>query len=336
MFRDVRYSGLAFGLGEKGEMKFSGRTRILPFCFCALWTVAAFPAAIRAENLPLPPEARQAMDKIYSGDPDAAIPIARSIQQSRPDHPLGYLLEAEALWWKRACAAQELKYNLVEPWKRSKEPGDDAYLALADKVIQLAQALYQKNDTAEMHAYAGVGWGLKARVFALRGENRNVAHAGVNARSEMLRALQLDPQMADASAGLGLYNYYVDTLSPIVRVLRFFMGIPAGDKQQGVNQMETGMNQGELLAVDIRFALARAFRQYDGKYEQALVVAEPLVTRYPQNPMFQMLMGNINMQLNRKAAAKPYFQAILNARLPDPVCAARLREIAVSFLAQIN
>ena len=317
-------------------MRFARREYLFLLCLCAVSAVALSASAVRAENLSLPPEARQAMDKIYSGDPDAAIPIARAIQQAQPDHPLGYLLEGEALWWKRSCAAQELKYNIADSWKRSKEPGDDTYLVLADKVIQLAVALYEKSETAEMHVYAGIGWGLKARVFALRNEYRNVAHAGVNARTEMLSALKLDPQMADASAGLGLYNYYVDTLSPIVKILRFFMGIPGGDKQAGVKQMETGMNGGVLLAVDIRFVLARAFRQYDGKYEEALVVAEPLVGRYPQNPMFQMLMGNINMQLGRKSAAKPYFHAVLDARLPDPVCSARMREIAVAFLSAAN
>ena len=42
---------------------------------------------VRAGNLSLPPEAVQALDKIYSEDPAAAIPIARAIQQSQPDHP---------------------------------------------------------------------------------------------------------------------------------------------------------------------------------------------------------------------------------------------------------
>lgn len=318
-------------------MRFPGRDCFLLLCFCAAALAASFSAAaVRAENLPLPPEARQAMDKIYGGDPDAAIPIAREIQRAQPEHPLGFLLEGEALWWKRSCAAYELKYNIADSWKRRKDPRDEAYFALADKVIRLASAMNEKSESAEMHVYAGIGWALKARVYALRNENRNVAREGVNGRSEMIRALQLDPQMADASAGLGLYNYYVDTLSPIVKILRFFMGIPGGDKQAGVRQMEIGMREGVLLAVDTRFVLARAFRQYDGKYEEAIKVAEPLTARYPQNPLFQMLLGNINMQLGRKSTARPYFQAVLDAQLPDPACAAPLRDIARGFLASPN
>ena len=135
-------------------------------------------------------------------------------------------------------------------------------------VVHLAQAQLAKNETAEMHVYAGMGYALKARVYGLRGENRNVAHAGVSARSEMLRALELDPQMADATAGVGIYNYYVATLSPIVKMLRFFMGIPGGDKEAGIKQMEIGMNQGVLLRVDVRYIFAKSLRLYDQKYEQ--------------------------------------------------------------------
>src|SRR5215831_19404509 len=109
----------------------------LAFTACLTATLLAPP--VRAGNISLPPEAIQALDKIYSDDPAAAISIARGIQQSQPEHPLGYLLEAEALWWKRYCAACEVKYGMVEAWKRSKEPEDEAYLKVTDKEINTAQ-----------------------------------------------------------------------------------------------------------------------------------------------------------------------------------------------------
>jgi len=84
----------------------------------------------------------------------------------------------------------------------------------------------------------------------------------------MLRALKIDPQMSDATTILGIYNYYVDALSPFVKLLRIVMGIPGGDKATGVKQMEIGMNRGGFLAVDARFILARVLRQYNQKYLQ--------------------------------------------------------------------
>ena len=307
-----------------------------------LGIVAAFFATMlgacptRGEGITLPPEAVKAMDKIYGGDPDAAIVIGHEVEKAQPDHPLGYLLDAEAIWWKRYCAACEIKYGMVDAWKRSKESDDAEYLTLTDSVIRLAQAHLAQSETAEMHTYAGLGWALKVRVYALRAEYRNAARTAVNGRTEMLAALKLDPAMADATAALGVYNYYVETVSPIVKVLRFFMGIPGGDKQQGVEQMETGMNKGLFLAVDARFILSRALRTYDQKYERALAVAEPLVSRYPHNPMFLLLAGNLNSELGRKQKASDYFRAALATQVPDDACAARTRDLANSSLASLK
>lgn len=286
---------------------------------------------------------------MYAGDPDAAIAILRPLEQAQPDNPLPFLLEAEAQWWKIYCANLEVKYGMVDAWKRGKKPEDEAYFQLAEKVIALAQAQIAKSDTAEMHLYAGMGWALQARLHALRGENRAVAHTGVAARAEFLRALQLDPQMADATGGLGLYNYYVDSLSAAVKILRFFMGIPGGSKTEGIQQMQVGMDRGVLAPVEMRFHLAKNLRTFDQEYQRAVAVAQPLAARYPQNPLFQLLLGNLNAELGRDQGAAGYFQAALKISAPSAArncpscasgqdcspcseCSARVREIANSFL----
>lgn len=301
-----------------------------------LFLAAICAAPARAGNLTLSPDATRALDQIYSGNPDAAIATARTVEQSQPESPVGYLLEAEAMWWKTYCAACEIKWGMLDAWKRGKKPEDDAYLALADKAIDLARAQIARSDTAEPHLCIAIGLALKARLYALRDEKRPTAHAGVAARAECLRALQLDPDMADATAGLGLYNYYVDTLSAIAKVLRFFMGIPGGSKEEGIRQMKIGMDRGTVLAIDTRFYLAKNLRTYDQRYDEALSVAEPLVARYPQNPIFQLFAGNLNVELGRNAKASEYFHAALASAESDPACAARVRELADSFLASLH
>lgn len=309
-------------------------------------SILAIPA--RARNLSLPAEAAQALNQMYNGDPDSAIVIARELQQSHPDHPLGFVLEAEAQWWKTYCSASEIKYGMLDTWKHGKKPEDQVYLALADKVIQLAQSQIVRTENAEMHLYAGIGYALKARFLALRGENRAVAHAGVSARTEFLRTLELDPDMADATAGLGLYNYYIDSLSSIVKMLRIFMGIPGGNKQEGIRQMTIGMDRGVLLAVDTRFYLAAILRRYDQQYEQAITIAEPLAAQYPNNPIFLLLLGNLNAELSHNDQAAEYFHTVLKLPEPTPSCASctvcptcttcstRARDIANSFLASLR
>jgi hypothetical protein len=72
--------------------------------FC-LWTVVLCSAAffcvpVRADKLKLTPEALAVADQIYSGDFEGGRLAALRLQDEQPEHPIGYLLEAEALWWK--------------------------------------------------------------------------------------------------------------------------------------------------------------------------------------------------------------------------------------------
>src|SRR2546427_237565 len=230
-------------------------------CFLAL-TLSA--ATARAQILNPPREAAEGLELLYRGDPGAAIERFRSLQNRQPDHPLGYLLEADARWWQILCESAEYKWGLADAWHREKLRKDAPFFELADKVIALSEARLKKEETAEMHFYAGMGYAFRARLLALRDERRTTARAGVKAREHFLRSIALDPDLADSYAGLGLYNYYVDTLSAMPRVLRFFMGIPGGDKRVGMRQLERAMKEGGRTRAEARLYLANSLGNCDG------------------------------------------------------------------------
>jgi predicted Zn-dependent protease len=298
--------------------------------------LALAPSSARASQLNLPPQATDGMRLMYSGQTKEAIAMFRQLEAERPGHPLGYLLEAEALWWNIYCESLERKYNTLDAWTTRRGPEDAAYLALADKAARLAESAIARQDTAEMELYAGMGYMLRARLVGLRNEKRATARAGVAARNHLLRCLQLDPNMADAYAGLGLYNYYVDTLSAFAKILRFFMGIPGGDKREGLRQLETAMAKGELTRVEARFYTAKNLRNYDEDYARATEVAAPLVLEFPNNPLFLALAGDIAAKLGRNQEAAARFRAAAAAPEEEPACAARLRQVLGEALAAVG
>ncbi len=306
------------------------------FVLLLLLTASLLAAPARAGKLNLPPEATEGLRQLYNGDPDAAIQLFRKLQQQQPDHPLGYLLEANARWWKLYCNACEIKWGMIDAWHRPRLAEDDAYLALADNATQLAEAHLAKSDSAEMRLYAGMGWMLRGRLLGLRDDRRGTARAGVKARAHLLRAIQLDPDLADAYTGLGLYNYYVDTLSALARVLRFFMGIPGGNKQEGIRQLEIAMTKGELTAIEARFYLAKNLRNYDHKYERAAALMQPLAERHPQNPVFLLLLGDLDAKLTRKEQAAASFRAAEKLPPRDPPCQAHVQKLAQAALAALS
>jgi tetratricopeptide (TPR) repeat protein len=302
--------------------------------FCTIALLASFSAvAASAEKLRVPPEASTALDKIYSFDANGAIADAQRVQAEQPEHPLGYLLEAEALWWKIWCMSAEFKFGMSDARHRAKLPADQRYLDLAAKASAIALAHLKNHETAEMQFYAGMGDAFAARLYGLRGENRATARAGVRAREHFLRAITLDPDLTDAEFGLGLYNYYADTLSAIARILSFFMGIPGGNKQEGIRQLQHDSAEGILTSAAARFYLALDLHRYDQQYEKALGIIGPLVEKYPSNPLFQLARGDLYAKLGRKQLALKCYVTAAALPVQDPDCRAHIQELVVASLA---
>ena len=76
------------------------------------------PSPVQATQLTLPPETSSTLEKIYSFDLDGAREAARQLQKEHPDHPIGFLLESDVLWWHFWCTAAEFKYGMSDARRR--------------------------------------------------------------------------------------------------------------------------------------------------------------------------------------------------------------------------
>jgi tetratricopeptide (TPR) repeat protein len=289
-----------------------------------------------AEHLKLPDGSEAIVEHIYSWQLDRAIAETKELQRRFPENPLGYLLEAEAEWWKIWCAAAEFKYGMSLPRRREKRESDQAHLEVVNKAVALADASLKTRESAEMHLYAGMADAQLARIDGLRSEFRNAARAGVAARAHFQRALELDPSLADACTGLGLYDYYVDTLSTMARMLRFVMGIPGGSKAEGIRLLQRAIAEGVLTPTAARFELGINYHKYDQRYEDALAVITPLTERFPQNPVFQLARGDLYAKLGRKPQAIAAYQAALAANSGDEESRKKIQQLANESLAAVN
>jgi tetratricopeptide (TPR) repeat protein len=294
----------------------------------------AIPA--HASSINLPPETPAILDEIYSFDLEGAVEAAKRMEQEQSNHPLGYLLEAEALWWRMWCTSADFKYGMTDARRRPKLAADQHYFQLSARALSLAEAQIKQNESAEMQFYAGMAEASSARLYGLRGENRNAARSGVRAREHLLRAKALDPGLAEADLGLGLYNYYVDTLSGIAKVLRFFMGIPGGSKQEGMRLLEHAIARGVLTPNVARFYLALNLHRYDQQYEKALTVLGPLVEKYPANPLFQLARGDLYAKLGRKQQALACYRAASALPVEDADCQTRIEELVRASIAALG
>jgi tetratricopeptide (TPR) repeat protein len=306
---------------------------IFTLLFTALACAAEAPTC--TANPDMPSEVPAILDKIYAFDLSGAEEDARRFQHEHPDDPVGFLLEGEALWWRIWCTSAEYKWGMSDTSHRGKLDADQHYFDVAAKAYALAVATNRRQETARMHFYAGMAEALAARLYALRGENRATARVGVRARQSFLHALEIDPQLADADFGLGLYNYYVDTLSSFAKMLRFFMGIPGGSKQEGLRQLEHAMSSGELTASVARIYLALNLHRYDQQYARALEILNPVAEKYPSNPLFQLMVGDLQAKLGHRDKALSHYRAAASLAVADTECRARVQALAAVASAAV-
>ena len=170
MFRHVcfRVGSAALGAAvvESPAVAQRGRGQLVPGdcgrdrpCRAARHTVPGRRQPAPPDSIFLPPPSADCIC-CTPASPTPRLAEFRKIQAAQPDHPLGYLLEAELRWWQIYCEACEIKWNMVDAWQRPKLPADDAYLALIDKGASLAEARIAQGDSAEMRFYAGMAYAL--------------------------------------------------------------------------------------------------------------------------------------------------------------------------------
>ena len=150
----------------------------------------------------------------------------------------------------------------------------------------------------------------------------------MRAREHFLRAKTLDPSLADADFGLGLYNYYVDTLSALAKIMRFFIGIPGGSKQEGIRLLDHAIADGVVTPNVARFYLSMNLHRYDQQYERALNIIGPLAEKYPSNPLLQLARGDLFAKLGRKQQALLCYRAAASLQVREAECQARIQQLA--------
>ena len=278
------------------------------------------------------------MNKLMDGDFDAATEIFRQIQKSDPESPLGYLLEADAHWWKiYLTEANLIDPDVFEARSEAVTPYDPDFKRLDDLAIRKAEMhLNAHQDEARNYFYEGLAYGLRAQLEALRDHVLATARAGKKLRNLSLAALKLDPNLQDAWFGVGLYNYFEDTLPTYVKMLRFLILLPGGDRVVGLRQMQQAMEKGQLVTSEARFHLAKDYsRSIDRQYARSLVLLRQMQQEYPHNPLWNLLVGSVELRMGRVNEGEAlYRQTVGETAHPSSEIWKPLHQQAVRALAR--
>jgi len=255
----------------------------------------------------------RAYDLVYDADFAGAEEELKRACGPAPAEACG-VIGAAAQWWR-------IYFDL------DSRAQDKAFLARLKTLIDRGeQWVAREPERAEAWFYLGAAYGIRVQYHGQRFEFLAAARDGKRIKNALEKSLALDPGLHDANAGVGMYQYYADIAPAVLKVLRWFLGLPGGDKAKGLEQMRRARDLGLLLRAEATYQLHLVDLWYENKPEEALALLADLRARYPHNPLFLLNAAQVQ-EVYRKdnPAALALYRALVDGAgrggLREPVMA---------------
>jgi tetratricopeptide (TPR) repeat protein len=200
--------------------------------------------------------------------------LTHELQQRYPDHPVGYLLEAEADWWQAQA----------DPTNKEIEK---AYYAAQKSAVEHGSQALKENKYArvELLSYLASSYGSLARFQVTRKSAYfSALRAGMKALRNAREVYAIDPDYYDVYTGLGAYNYFTATMPGPIKPFAFLIGVH-GDKELGLQQLRQAMEKSRHSRTEAKIVYYSALLQ-ENRYADAFRLLEDLMKEFPDNFIF--------------------------------------------------
>ena len=246
--------------------------------------------------------------KAYSGDLDGARQDFERILAGRPaDLPARFGV-----------------LYVLERGLRENRAGAAAFERLIDGFIADAQSRYDR-AVSDSEALFYLANGHMARARYRYDYDRGMwgaARDGARAKRLSEAYVQRHPEHGDAYFALGAYNYYVELAPSFAKVMRFLMFIPAGNRAEGLKQLERAHTQGSLFAPQAGLLLIEIYGTFESRPADGVRVGERLAHEYPDNPTYQFTLAELygSPAVEDPVRAGERYQAVIarEERRPGP------------------
>jgi hypothetical protein len=302
-----------------------------PCLLLAALAVAPPPAA--GVSRPWDATARGALDLVYDGAfPDAEARLD-GLAREHPEDPVLPYLQALAL-----------------EWRLEQDPGSRAHdaevLALADRALALAGARLARAPADGRALLArGAAHGVKSRLHLFRWDRGPASREAVRMREALSAARAAGTEALDLDFGLGLYDYYADTLPRFFRIVAFVLRIPGGDRERGLAGIAGVARGGSLFHDDeARVQMYDIHAYFERKPDRALHWIREMWRRHPGWPIWGLKLAQLTgapmgLWKESEAVAREVLATAEEGRHPSyqPVVAAMARvELAEALLGDLR
>jgi hypothetical protein len=243
---------------------------------------------------------REAMQSTYDLQLTAARSACKALQEKYADHPAGYTLMAETYWWE----AQ------MDPGNASIE--NLYYVAQKTAVEKAENALkLNKYPKIEVTAYLASAHGSYARFQVTQKQAYYSAlRAGLRAHRLADEVYQMDKMYYDIYVGTGAFNFFTGSLPAVIKPFAWLIGA-RGDRNLGIEQLKTAMDQARYSQTEARIVYYTAMRE-DKNYAEAFRVLQSLMSDYRDNFVFYTWMTDWYQKQERALEGIVFFERLFN------------------------
>jgi tetratricopeptide (TPR) repeat protein len=228
------------------------------------------------------------------------------------------ILGVVSLWWRIQ----------IDPENRA---NDRQFNERAAAAVAVAEAWTRREPQhAEAWFYLAGAYAPVVQWQILRGERVSAARNGNRIRVALERTLAIDPTLADAHFGIGLYYYYADVAPMGAKFLRWLLFLPGGDRAKGLSEMSRAREDGEVLRGEADYQLHLIYVWYERRPQDAIALLRSLDERYPANPLFlQRIAETYDVYLHDLRASAAAWQTLADRASRDRVFdASRIARLA--------
>lgn len=136
----------------------------------------------------------------------------------------------------------------------------------------------------------GVFLNFKARIYFLEGRRIYALKAANESNKIFTKLIEKEPSFYDAYFYIGMYNYIVDSLPTLAKLIRIILLLPSGDKKKGLQQIKLAAYKGKYIKEEALLLLAVIYQYEQKNYDEAYKIISKLNKDYPNNPWFNLWM----------------------------------------------
>jgi len=217
------------------------------------------------------------------------------------EEPLQSFLTASTAYW-------QFQSDRIEETK-----SDNALDRLSDAIDVSKEYHKADKENPDFQFYLGLSYCNRARFYV---EVQSWMKAYLDARKglSMLEELVEDhPDYVDAYFALGVAESFLSDAPVLLKPLAMLLGF-SGSKEEGIQKLERCVAEGKWTSVEASYYLGYFYYKVERNGAQTIAALEPIVERYPRNPLFSYFLGRGHQINHDPLKALEVYQAI------QPIC----------------